>query len=68
MLTPIVVENVPGSMARCECGNMMDARRCLPRLLPTTHGRCSDCNVLPRKEALAIERARRVAAFGEGRC
>jgi hypothetical protein len=49
----------------CACGSLMPAGRLeIPRL----EGKCSECVVYPRREALRIERERRVAAFGEGRC
>lgn len=51
-----------------ECGDNMDPRRALPRAVSITRACCSECVAFPRREALRIERERRVAAFGEGRC
>lgn len=53
---------------RCTCGDMMDARRLEERNLPLTQGVCSECVLTPVRRAKKVERERRVAAFGEGRC
>lgn len=59
----------PGTMCRCPgCGDMMDARRADPDVHWSTHGVCSLCVTEPINRTVRIERERRVAAFGEGRC
>lgn len=51
-----------------ECGDDMLAARAQPGVLSITRAVCSECNVFPARERERIERERRVAAFGEGRC
>lgn len=50
------------------CGAQMDERRAQPDLAWLTQGVCSTCVTEPVATAKKIERERRVAAFGEGRC
>lgn len=50
------------------CGDLMNARRLDPDLVPITKGVCSECVCAPIREAKRVEREMRVAAFGEGRC
>jgi len=51
-----------------ECRDRMSVKRVDPRALAITQGKCSECVAYPRRHAMAVERERRVAAFGEGRC
>lgn len=51
-----------------ECSDPMDVRRTLPQALAITNGRCEDCNLYAARRAAKIDRERRHAAFGEGRC
>lgn len=51
-----------------DCGDPMDEKRLDERALAITQGKCSECIAYPRRHAIEVERERRVAAFGEGRC
>ena len=58
-----------GETMECpECRDRMPVARMDPRVLGITQGRCSECVAYPRRHAMQVERERRVAAFGEGRC
>jgi hypothetical protein len=51
-----------------ECGDPMNEKRLDERALTITQGKCSECVAYPRRHTEQVERERRVAAFGEGRC
>lgn len=50
------------------CFDDMPVARLDERVLNITQGKCSECVSYPRRHAMQVERERRVAAFGEGRC
>lgn len=58
----------PDTMPCPECGDPMSTKRLEERALAITQGRCSECVAYPRRHTEQVERDRRVAAFGEGRC
>lgn len=51
-----------------DCNSPMRPDRALPQNLTVTGGVCSECHMAPVRQRVKDERARRVAAFGEGRC
>ena len=56
-------------MVECPaCGDPMSEKRLDERALEITQGICSECVAYPRRHTEQVERERRVAAFGEGRC
>jgi hypothetical protein len=50
------------------CGDPMSTKRLAEEVLAITKGMCSECVAYPRRHTIEVERERRVAAFGEGRC
>jgi hypothetical protein len=65
----VTLDRPEPDMVPCpECGDPMGVKRLDERVLEITNGRCSECVAYPRRHAEQVERDRRVAAFGEGRC
>jgi hypothetical protein len=65
----VTLDRPTAGMVPCpECGDPMNSKRLDERALEITNGRCSECVAYPRRHAEQVERERRVAAFGEGRC
>jgi hypothetical protein len=65
----VTLDRPCGAMVPCpDCGDPMSVRRLNERALDITKGKCSECVAYPRRHAIEVERERRVAAFGEGRC
>jgi hypothetical protein len=65
----VTLERPCEDMVPCpECGDPMNEKRLDERALTITQGKCSECVAYPRRHTEQVERERRVAAFGEGRC
>lgn len=65
----VTLERPTAGMVPCpECGDAMSVKRLSERALQVTQGLCSECVAYPRRHAAAVERERRVAAFGANRC